>query len=246
MREGYNRIAAGDVGRIAALSDGVFAFAATLLVLDVHTPERADIHSEIELLAALGREGPHILIWLFSLLTLGIFWVGQQTQLNQVARADRDLTWLNLLFLATITALPLSTRVFAGFFTFRVAFLVYWLNILLCGASLYATWSSATRLGLLREDVSAETERAIRRRIVFAQTLYAVGALVGLVNTLAGAIVIVAVQLNYAIAPAGRRRKVPARPAATSAKAASAPIDVRKSESDASRPTSGGPASSPQ
>ena len=49
----YNAIAGGDVGRIAALSDGVFAFAATVLVLDFHTPDIADVHSEAELVSAL-------------------------------------------------------------------------------------------------------------------------------------------------------------------------------------------------
>src|SRR5437763_14776629 len=97
--ETYNRIAAGDVGRVAGLSDGIFAVAATLLVLEIHTPESADIHSEAQLLAALGALAPRWLTWLLSLMTLGIFWVGQQTQLNQLKRADRDLSWLYFLFL---------------------------------------------------------------------------------------------------------------------------------------------------
>ena len=53
MRTHYNHLAGGEVGRIAALSDGIFAIAATMLVLDFHTPEPADIHSEAELLRAL-------------------------------------------------------------------------------------------------------------------------------------------------------------------------------------------------
>ena len=73
----YNRIAGGDVGRIAALSDGVFAFAATVLVLDFHAPETADVHSEADLLAALWASAPRLLPWLLSLLTLGIFWLVQ-------------------------------------------------------------------------------------------------------------------------------------------------------------------------
>ena len=50
MQTHYNTLAGGEVGRIAALSDGLFAIAATILVLDFHTPEPADIHSEAELL----------------------------------------------------------------------------------------------------------------------------------------------------------------------------------------------------
>src|ERR1700722_12620564 len=78
----YNRFAGQDVGRIAALSDGIFAFAMTVLVLEIHIPDRVDIHSEAELLASLAALWPRIVTWLLSLMTLGIFWVGQQTHLD--------------------------------------------------------------------------------------------------------------------------------------------------------------------
>ena len=48
MRNHYNAFAGGDVGRIEALSDGIFAFAATVLVLDFRSPEPVDIHSEAD------------------------------------------------------------------------------------------------------------------------------------------------------------------------------------------------------
>jgi uncharacterized membrane protein len=201
MNVHYNRIAGGDVGRIAALSDGVFAFAATVLVLDFHAPDAADIHSEAELLRALWASAPRLLPWLLSSLTLGIFWLGQQTQLSQLARSNRDLTWLHFLFLAFVTVLPFSTRLLSDFFTYRTAFVIYWANILLLGASVYATWAYAERANLIREDAHAEVSRAIRRRIVVAQSLYAAGALVGLVSVPIGIVLIILIQLNYALAP---------------------------------------------
>ena len=163
MHMHYNRIAGGDVGRIEALSDGVFAFAATVLVLDFHSPDPAGIHTEAELLGALAASAPRLLPWLLSLLTLGIFWLGQQTQLGRLARSNRDLTWLHFLFLAFVTALPFSTRLLADFFTYRAAFLIYWANILMLGVSVYATWAYAERADLIREDAHAEVSRAIRR-----------------------------------------------------------------------------------
>src|SRR5271169_4799831 len=141
METHYNRIAGQEVDRIAALSDGLFGVAMTLLVLEIHTPESVDIHNEGQLLAALGALAPRLLAWLMSLTTLGIFWVGQQSQLNQLQRSDRNLTWLHFAFLAVITVLPFSTRLLAEYFTFRTAFVVYWANIFLAGASLYANWS---------------------------------------------------------------------------------------------------------
>jgi uncharacterized membrane protein len=196
----YNRIAGGDVGRIAALSDGIFAFAATLLVVDIHTPEIAEIRGEAGLIAALVHIAPQFLTWVMSLMTLGIFWVGQQTQLNRLSRTDRDLTWLHLVFLAIITLLPFTTRLLATFFAYRVAFGIYWANILFSGVALYATWSYSERAGLVAEP-SPDQSAAVRRRIVIAQTLYGIGFLVGLIHVEIGIGVILLVQLNYAIAP---------------------------------------------
>ena len=152
MRTHYNAFAGGDVGRIEALSDGIFAFAATVLVLDFRTPDAADIHSEAELLSALLASSHRLMPWLLSLLTLGIFWVAQQTQLSQLARSNRDLTWLHLVFLAIITVLPFTTRLLADFFTYRTAFLIYWANIFLLGVAVYVTWAYSERAKLLRED----------------------------------------------------------------------------------------------
>jgi uncharacterized membrane protein len=201
METPYNRIAGDDVGRIAALSDVIFAFAATVLVLDFHTPDGADVHSEHELVSALIASAPRLLPWLMSLMTLGIFWVGQQTQLNQLARSNRDLTWLHLVFLAVVTVLPFSTRLLAEFLLYRAAFFVYWANLFLLGACLYATWTYAERARLIREDAHGEVSEAVRRRIVIAQSLYGVGAVAGVVSPLLGIGLVLLIQLNYALAP---------------------------------------------
>jgi uncharacterized membrane protein len=197
----YNRLAGGEVARIAALSDGVFAIAATVLVLDFHTPEVADIHSEAELAGALIASAPRLLPWLLSLLTLGIFWLGQQTQLSQLDRSDRDLTWLHFLFLAFVTLLPFSTRLLADFLTYRTAFLLYWANVFCLGAALYGAWVFAERTGLIRDSAHGPVSHAIKRRIAIAQALYAFGAVVGLISPPLGVALIILVQLNYAVAP---------------------------------------------
>jgi uncharacterized membrane protein len=201
MKRAYNSFAGGDVGRIEALSDGIFAFAATVLVLDFRTPEPADIHSEAELLRALAASSHRLLPWLLSLLTLGIFWVAQQTQLSQLARSNRDLTWLHLTFLAIITLLPFTTRLLAEFFAYRTAFLIYWANIVLLGLAVYVTWAYAERAKLVRDDAPAELSKAFRRRVVIAQALYAAGAAIGLFDVTLGIALIILIQLNYALAP---------------------------------------------
>src|SRR5579863_7987342 len=103
MPTSYNRIAGQSVERLAALSDGIFAVAMTLLVLDLRVPLANTVHSELGLWRALVAFGPRFLMYLMSFLTLGIFWVGQQTQLNHLARSDRNLTWIHIAFLFAVS-----------------------------------------------------------------------------------------------------------------------------------------------
>lgn len=145
MRPDYNRIAGQSVERLAALSDGIFAVAMTLLVLDLHVPVVAAIRGEGDLLHALWGLAPRLVVYLMSYLTLGIFWVGQQTQLNHLSRTNRDLTWIHLAFLFAVTLMPFSTGLMAEFIRYRAALLLYWANILLFGLLLLASWRYASR-----------------------------------------------------------------------------------------------------
>ena len=197
----YNAIQGRSLERLAALSDGIFAVAMTLLVLDIHIPAAEAVHSEAELCRALVAMAPQWIAYLMSFLTLGIFWAGQQTQLNHIREGSRDLAWIHLGFLFTITMLPLSTRLLAEFMTYRTALVLYWLNILLPGAMLYWSWTYATLHALIKEETTSEAQGAICRRILIAQGLYAFGALLCVVSNYVSIGFIVLVQLNYAIAP---------------------------------------------
>jgi uncharacterized membrane protein len=197
----YNRIQGRNLDRLAALSDGIFAVAMTLLVLDLHLPSAAQVQGEGPLLAALAALGPQWITYAMSFLTLGIFWAGQQTQLNHIGEGTRDLTWIHLGFLFAITLVPLSTRLLAEFIHSRVALGIYWLNILVPGAMLYWSWTYATHAALVKTDTPDQVRRGICRRILIAQSLYAAGAALCFINTWLSIAAIVLVQLNYAVAP---------------------------------------------
>ncbi len=205
----YNRIQGRNLDRLAALSDGIFAVAMTLLVLDLHLPSSAQVHGDGELLRALAALGPQWITYGMSFLTLGIFWAGQQTQLNHLAEGTRNLTWIHLGFLFAVTLLPLSTRLLAEFIHSRAALGIYWLNIFVLGAMLYWSWAHATHAGLIKADTPQEVHGSICRRILIAQSLYAAGAALCFINTWVSIAAIVLVQLNYALAPRLRWRKKP-------------------------------------
>ena len=90
MMSRYNAIAGQSVERLAALSDRLFAVALTLLVPDLKVPAAEAVHSDKALLTALVDLAPRLVIYCMSFLTLGIVWVGQQTQLNHLARSPRS------------------------------------------------------------------------------------------------------------------------------------------------------------
>ena len=197
----YNQIAGQSVERLAAISDGIFAVAMTLLVLDLHDPAREAIHREQDLWRALSAMFPQFIAYLMSFLTLAIFWNGQQAQWNRFAQTNRHLTWIHMAFLFAVSVMPFSTRLLADFIDYRTALLCYWGNILLLGAVLYWSWRYASRTGLVKDDTPAEVRKAVERRILGAQALYALGASLCVANNYASIAFIVLVQLNFAVAP---------------------------------------------
>ena len=82
---------------------------------------------------------------------------------------------------------PTGAALLAEFVKYRAALLVYWLNIALLGATLYFSWVCALGAGLVKPDLPAEIQVAIKRRIVIGQSLYAFGALLCLFRILTGA-----------------------------------------------------------
>ena len=196
----YNEVAGRDLTRLAALSDGIFAFAMTLLVLNLRVPGFTEIHSERDLGDALLRLGPHLLTCVMTFITLGIFWVGQQTQLSALRAADRDVSWLHIGFMFAVVLEPFSTALLAEFITFHVAILIYWANIALLGLMLYLSQLHAYRAGLFK-DHAAPGYHALIRRILVSQSFYAIAALLCFVNTWLSIGLTFAIQLNYAFAP---------------------------------------------
>lgn len=215
MRLSYNRIAGQSLERLAALSDGIFAVAMTLLVLDLRTPvaeagarfttpvlwTSQGLGKEMALLIALSALVPHVLPYIMSFLTLGIFWIGQQTQLNHFETSNRHLTWIHLAFLLTVSIMPFSTGLLAEFITYRIALVMYWLNLLLLGIALFASWRYAQRAGLLKEEVTDEIRTATERRIVFYQAFYAVAVLLCVITTYVSIVLLILLQLNSVLAP---------------------------------------------
>ncbi len=204
MAEPYNRFTGQSLERLTALSDGLFAVAMTLLVLDLRVPvsTAGSAFSEHGLWEALLRLGPSFAAYLLSFTMLGTFWLAQHTLLDIVGRCDRTLTWINLGFLFVVSLLPFSAALLAHYVRLRLGVGVYWLNILLLGAGLEWATRYARRALVPGDALQARSRLAtFRRRILLAQTLYAAAALICFLSTLASVIALALVQLWFIVSP---------------------------------------------
>jgi uncharacterized membrane protein len=196
----YNSFAGQKISRIEALSDGVFAIAMTLLILDIKVPT-VEFHTEIDLIHKFGEMMPKFLSYLLGFMTLGIFWVGHSTQFKFINKTDRHLTWISVFFLMFASVMPFSTAFLSEYINFKFAVGIYWLNIFLLGAVLYFHWNYAVKQHLVEETLDAQKIGiAIRRRIIIAQIGYAIAALLCFVNTYLSVALTILIQLNYALA----------------------------------------------
>jgi uncharacterized membrane protein len=173
--------------RLETFADGVFAIAATLLILNVDTQVASD--------AAVGSRLLHI--WpsyagyVVSFLTIGIIWANHHTVMNQIARVDRTFLMLSVLFLMSVAFIPFPTRLVAEHIRddgARAATIAYGITLTLVASGFNAIWFYAATAGrLLREDADEPTVRGISRTYRFGPVLYLAITLVAAASPPTGA-----------------------------------------------------------
>lgn len=189
--------------RLSGISDGIFSVGMTLLVLGLAVPVLGGSSTtEGQLWAALQKLGPSVLVYTMSFMTLGIFWLGQGTQLSHLTRSNRNYAWIHLVFLFAVTMVPFSTLLLAHYYWLKFALIEYWLNIVLLGATLLLGLQYGLRANLFQEEGRREMAFLMRGRILIAQSLYAGATVLCVIfPTWVSIMLIILIQLNYAIAP---------------------------------------------
>lgn len=94
--------------RSEALTDGIYAVAMTLLVIELKLPDHGTIHGAADLAQALANLLPKVLAWVISFFVLAVFWFGHHRAFAQVRRADGKLVALNIGQLAFVSLMPFS------------------------------------------------------------------------------------------------------------------------------------------
>lgn len=111
-----------DPDRVKAFTDGVFAIIITILVLEIGVPPEL---SEQSLADAVGETGPALLAWVISFFIVGMYWVWHRDLFNQVRFVNRDVVWLNLLFMMPTALIPFAASVLGEYHDEPIALHLY-------------------------------------------------------------------------------------------------------------------------
>jgi uncharacterized membrane protein len=160
-----------DIGRILALSDGVFAVAITLLIFEIGLPTTT---SAAELPKALLGLWPRYLAYVVSFVVIARFWVAHRMAFRLIARDDPVLVWLNLLLLMFVAFLPFPTAVVGEHGGAPAAAVFYAASVVLASMASAAYWWYASGRGnLLRPGAQRAQVRAMRARSLASPVFFA-------------------------------------------------------------------------
>ncbi len=185
--------------RLEALTDGIFAFAMTLLVLDLKFPKIPEVDLTTGFLEhTLILMWPKFVVYFASFIQLGVFWIGQHTYFHFIKRTDRPFLWINIFFLMTVVLVPFSTDLLGDYPSHRLAVIIYGCNIILIGTGLFTQWAYATHhCRLVGNALEPEVVRMGLWRISRGILSYIVAIVLALVIPVAAIIIYVLVAVSY-------------------------------------------------
>ena len=175
--------AINETARIEAFSDGVFAIAITLLVLEIKIPAPGSDPLAVQLL----RQWPSYVSFVISFAFIGIMWINHHRLFTFIRRSDTVLMLLNLLLLLGVTALPFPTAVLAahlGHPDQRTAIVLFNATGVFIALAFNVLWRYAVcKTGrLLGAEVNLESAEKVSRQYVFGPVLYVVCLLLAFVS----------------------------------------------------------------
>jgi len=170
-----------ETGRTEAFSDGVFAVAITLLVLNIQVPQHI-LLVDGEVLSILGGQWPMFLAFVTSFATIGIMWLNHHRIFTHIKRTDNTLLILNLLLLLVIVFIPFPTALLAQYLAQytahpneHVAVAVYNGTFLLMAIFFNLIWRyAAYNNRLLDKRANPEAVQAISKQFRFGPLLYVI------------------------------------------------------------------------
>ena len=184
-----------ETARLETFSDGVFAIAATLLILEVHRAGGSVSHG-------LVHAWPSYAAYAISFFTIGIIWVNHHTVLRQIGRVDRTFLFINVAFLMVVAFSPFPTRVLAETLRggSRAAAFTYGLTFTLMAICYVALWFYAARgPRLIATDADDRTVSGISRSFMPGAFIYGIATLSSLLSAYLAVALYAAIALFYVL-----------------------------------------------
>jgi uncharacterized membrane protein len=187
-----------ETSRLETFADGVFAIAATLLIIDVsvHAPGA-------ELGAALKHSWPQYAAYAVSFLIIGIWWVNHHASMAVIDRVDRTLLFATIAMLACIAFLPFPTRLVAEHFRddgVRAAAVTYGLTMTTAAICFALSWFYAARgRRLIAQTADQGVVSAISRSVIPGVPINAAATLVAVWSPYTGLVLFAALALFYVV-----------------------------------------------
>ena len=153
-------------GRMEALTDGIFAIAMTLLVLELKVPDLPRSAATGELLHRIGEETPAFFSFMVSFLYCALLWLMHHLAMHFIRHLQLALVWLNLLFLMSVAVMPFSCALLGHFLRNRAAQEIYFGNTLVAAGLLALQWIVAKKKKLINED-DPRASRLMGQRVMF-------------------------------------------------------------------------------
>jgi uncharacterized membrane protein len=173
-------------GRLEAFSDGVFAIAITLLVLEIHVPSEMELRVAGGLWSALGPRLPRPVGFVLSFLVIGVMWVNHHALFEYIERINRRILVANLFLLMGVSFVPFPTAVLADHLadpaTRTDATVFYCATLIGTSLTFNGFWWVARHGNLLKTHSRGDDIRTITRRYLVALVCYAAAAALAFVN----------------------------------------------------------------
>ncbi|HEU5230912.1 MAG TPA: TMEM175 family protein [Ktedonobacteraceae bacterium] len=168
-----------ETSRLEAFSDGVFAVAITLLVLNIKVPgleNPGNLLADRDLWAALGNQWPMLVAYVISFATTGIMWLNHHRLFTLIKRTDTPLLFLNLLLLLFIVFIPVPTALLADYLTrpdLHTAAILYSGTFFIAACCFNVLWLYASYHNrLLSRDTDPHAVADISKQYLFGPICY--------------------------------------------------------------------------
>lgn len=193
-----------DTQRLEAFSDGIFAIAITLLILEIKVPQVNPTEGIPSLVSGLFALWPSYFAYIFSFVMIGIFWANHHYVFQLYERSDSTFKLLNLFFLMCISFLPFPTAVLAEYITDapqrKTAITLYALGLFLSVLTWLFLWLYASRhRRLLSRHLDDKFIAHLTRKYIFTSALYGFALVLSFWNGIAGLVLCVGLTFLYAL-----------------------------------------------